>query len=140
RMRGATVECSRARIPRARPSAARGFRACNRLLEHYGRRTMTPAAFPRRLRALALAVALLNLAGAVRAQLDYASPEVRPDQRVILRLHAPSAQAVAVHGIHGVGTTPLTRDSGGLWSVTLGPLPADIYSYWFEVDGARVLD
>lgn len=85
-------------------------------------------------------VLFLSLVLPLWAQLDYASPEVLPDQRVVLRLHAPAARSVAVHGIHGVGKTPLQRDEEGRWSVTLGPLPADIYSYWFEVDGLRVLD
>ena len=84
----------------------------------------------------------LPLVAAAQSSLDYVSPEVMPDQRVILRLHAPEARQVVVRGIHGIGTktVALTRDTDGLWSAIVGPLPADIYSYWFEVDGARVLD
>lgn len=87
-----------------------------------------------------LVLLVLSLGSALRAQLNYTSPEVLPDQRVVLRLHAPAAEAVVVHGIHGVGRQSLEKGEDGVWSVTLGPLPADIYSYWFEVDGARVLD
>ena len=90
---------------------------------------------------LPLILALLfSLGTSLRAQLSYTSPEILPDQRVVLRLHAPAAETVTVHGIHGIDRQSLEKGADGLWSVTLGPLPADIYSYWFEVDGARVLD
>jgi enterochelin esterase-like enzyme len=36
--------------------------------------------------------------------------------------------------------TPLTKDSIGLWSVTLGPYAPDLYEYRFIVDGVGVTD
>ena len=34
----------------------------------------------------------------------------------------------------------MAKDSAGNWSVTIGPLPPEIYEYSFVVDGAKVLD
>ncbi len=35
---------------------------------------------------------------------------------------------------------PLVKDSDGLWTVTVGPIEPEIYTYVFLVDGLRVLD
>jgi enterochelin esterase-like enzyme len=65
-----------------------------------------------------------------------------PDNRVIFRLQAPQANSVSVDfGSPPLDTvTPLTKDSNGLWSVTLGPYAADLYEYKFIVDGVVVTD
>ena len=70
------------------------------------------------------------------------SPEVRPDRTVTLRILAPEAKSVTVSG-EIMGTNPaaaLTKDEAGIWSVTLGPLEPEIYSYGFSVDGMTVND
>jgi len=70
------------------------------------------------------------------------SPEVRPDRTVILRILAPLARSVTVSG-EIMGTNPpaaLTPDANGVWSITLGPLEPEIYSYGFNVDGMTVND
>lgn len=70
------------------------------------------------------------------------SPEVRPDRTVVLRIAAPFARSVRVSG-EIMGTNPsaaLTPDANGVWSVTLGPLEPEIYSYGFNVDGMTVND
>ena len=70
------------------------------------------------------------------------SPEVRPDRTVILRIAAPFARSVTVNG-EIMGTNPpaaLTPDANGVWSVTLGPLEPEVYSYGFNVDGMTVND
>lgn len=70
------------------------------------------------------------------------SPEVRPDRTVILRIAAPLAKSVTVSG-EIMGTNPpaaLTPDANGVWSITLGPLAPEIYSYGFNVDGMTVND
>src|SRR5205807_3609123 len=38
------------------------------------------------------------------------------------------------------GPATLTRNDKGVWSVTLGPLTPDLYSYAFTVDGVRTID
>jgi enterochelin esterase-like enzyme len=70
------------------------------------------------------------------------SPEVRPDRTVILRIAAPLARSVTVSG-EIMGTNPpaaLTPDANGVWSITLGPLEPEVYSYGFSVDGMTVND
>lgn len=72
------------------------------------------------------------------------SPEVLPDHRVIFRIIAPKAGSVTVSGdwvTQGLGIGgPLRRDDQGVWSLTVGPLAPDFYSYAFSVDGVRTLD
>lgn len=72
------------------------------------------------------------------------SPEVLSDGRVVFRIYAPKAGDVVVGGDwipQGLGQGgKLTRDEQGVWSITVGPLPADFYSYSFVVDGVRTLD
>ena len=72
------------------------------------------------------------------------SPEILPDHRVIFRVNAPQAASVTVTGdwvTQGLGTGgPLARDERGIWSLTVGPLVPDVYSYTFTLDGVRVVD
>lgn len=72
------------------------------------------------------------------------SPEVLADGRVVFRIYAPKADEVTVGGDwipQGLGTGgKLTKDDSGVWSITVGPLPADFYSYSLTVDGVRTLD
>lgn len=68
------------------------------------------------------------------------SPEVLPDHRVTFRLPAPKANSVAVVGEFAKEPQPMVKDEAGLWSVTVGPLGPDIYSYNFSVDGFSTLD
>ncbi|HEX8201108.1 MAG TPA: alpha/beta hydrolase-fold protein, partial [Isosphaeraceae bacterium] len=67
------------------------------------------------------------------------SPEVAPDHRVTFRIVAPKASEVSVAGDFGAGGR-LTQDDRGTWSITVGPLVPDVYSYSFTVDGVRTLD
>lgn len=71
------------------------------------------------------------------------SPEVSSDQRITFRLLAPNAQAVRLNAgdIPGLGQTGvLTKGTDGVWSVTIGPVPAGAYRYTFNVDGLSVID
>jgi enterochelin esterase family protein len=64
-----------------------------------------------------------------------------PDNRVIFRLRAPQANSVSVDfGSSLLDTVTFTKDSSGLWSVTLGPYAPDLYEYRFIVDGVGVTD
>ncbi len=85
----------------------------------------------------------LLLATAVNAgaqQTHLVSPEVSAGGRVTFRVLAPEARSVTVKGIRHQPDLPMTRGSDGVWSVTVGPLPADIYSYQFVIDSATVTD
>jgi len=72
------------------------------------------------------------------------SPEVLSDNRVVFRLYAPKATDVSVGGdwiSQGRGTGgKLTKDEQGVWSIAVGPLVPDLYSYSFNVDGVKTID
>jgi enterochelin esterase family protein len=70
----------------------------------------------------------------------YVSPEVGADRTITLRFMAPNAQQVTVSGELDGKPHPMTKGEGGLWSVKIGPLAPDIYTYSFNVDGVTSLD
>lgn len=55
------------------------------------------------------------------------------------RLHAPEAKAVTVSGDFGPDAA-MRKGEDGVWSVTVGPLDAENYVYFFTVDGVRLTD
>ena len=68
------------------------------------------------------------------------SPEVHADRRVTFRLFAPKASEVLLMGSPGIlevikKPMPLQKDEKGVWSLTLGPLPAGFYTYGYAIDG-----
>lgn len=67
------------------------------------------------------------------------SPEVGSDRTVTFRVRAPNATNVSVSG-EWPGAKPMTREAGGNWSVTVGPLEPELYSYSFSIDGFQTLD
>src|SRR5271166_3007264 len=67
------------------------------------------------------------------------SVEVSPDHKVTFRIYAPKAAEVSVGGDFGEGGK-LTKDEQGVWSITVGPLAPDYYTYDFNVDGVRIVD
>ncbi len=90
---------------------------------------------------LSLVVATACLACVSMAQALLQSPEVHPDKTITFRLEAPKASSVAVLGEWNLNKPqPLTKDDKGLWSVTVGPVPANIYIYVFNVDGVTMTD
>jgi enterochelin esterase-like enzyme len=69
------------------------------------------------------------------------SPQVHADKTVTFRYLAPSAKEVKLGGGQfGASQLPMTRDSIGIWSLTVGPITPDIYPYSFIVDGITVMD
>jgi enterochelin esterase-like enzyme len=94
--------------------------------------------FSRSLTLLGLIVLSVGSSGA--AEPNVVSPEIAPDGRVTLRLLAPNAAAVALQGVIFKDPQPMTKDGEGVWSLTVGPLPPEIYSYTFSIDGAVVTD
>jgi enterochelin esterase-like enzyme len=70
----------------------------------------------------------------------FASPQVGADRTITLRLYAPHAKSVTANGELDGKSHPLTKAENGVWSVTIGPLAPDIYTYAFNVDGVTALD
>jgi enterochelin esterase family protein len=68
------------------------------------------------------------------------SPEILSDRRVTFRINAPKASDVVIAGDFLQGNQKLTKDETGLWSVTVGPLTPDLYSYNLTVDGVSTID
>src|SRR6187401_2769406 len=69
------------------------------------------------------------------------SPQVLPDKKITFRYLAPFAKEVKLGGSQfGAANLPMTKDSIGIWSVTVGPVRPDIYPYSFIVDGVTVMD
>ncbi len=103
-------------------------------------------------KSLAITIGLLLCTRALAAQpatrgpgadapVQLRSPEVLPDGRVVFRLLAPAAATVTLGGDFPIGhDVAMTKDETGAWSVTVGPLQADRYGYFFTVDGVRTLD
>jgi len=72
----------------------------------------------------------------------FVSPEVLPDHRVTFRVQALKASEVTLRGdwMEGFASEKLSKDDQGVWSLTVGPLVPDFYSYSFSVDGVKTLD
>ena len=68
------------------------------------------------------------------------SPEINADRTLTLRLRAPDAKQVIAAGELDGKPHPMTKGADGIWSVTIGPLAPDIYTYAFNVDGVAALD
>src|SRR5215207_6900162 len=70
------------------------------------------------------------------------SPEVHADRTVTFRLRAPSASSVDLVGevLQGKGPQTMSRSADGVWSVTIGPLPPEIWIYNFRVQGIDLPD
>ena len=68
------------------------------------------------------------------------SPQVNADRTITFRYLAPRAQTVKLSGQFLTSPVDMTRDSIGIWSITVGPVAPDIYPYSFQVDGVTAMD
>lgn len=71
---------------------------------------------------------------------QFNSPEVKADNSVVFKLYAPAAKDVKLSAQFEKAAVPMTKDTAGVWSVTLGPVKPDMYPYNFVVDGMAVAD
>src|SRR5579863_8414100 len=65
------------------------------------------------------------------------SPDVHPDRTITFAVRAPQASRVV---LQFGGAKPMVKNADGIWSVTVGPVEPEIYTYNFVVDGVRILD
>lgn len=97
--------------------------------------------------ALLCAVCLCHLPVANAQAARIKSPQIMPDGKVTFQLSAPDAAKVLLRNTTG-GLTgwpegnnlPMTKDNAGIWSITIGPLKPEFYTYVFVVDGIQALD
>ncbi|MBN1875827.1 MAG: MBL fold metallo-hydrolase [Anaerolineae bacterium] len=76
------------------------------------------------------------------------SPEIHPDHTVTFRVKAPNAQYVYLNStplmnVLGSADSEMAfqdKDAEGVWSLTVGPLPPEIYDYGFVIDGVSFAD
>jgi enterochelin esterase family protein len=70
------------------------------------------------------------------------SPEVNADHTVTFRLRAPQASAVDLVGevLQGKGPQRMVKGSDGVWTITIGPLPPEIWIYNFRIEGVDLPD
>ena len=85
---------------------------------------------------------------------DIESGTVDEQGRVTFRLIAPDAKKVQIAGdfikkdvdqqhiagMVGAGQIDMKKGKDGIWTYTSNPLPSELYSYTFLVDGVPVLD
>ncbi len=69
-----------------------------------------------------------------------ASPEVHNDNTVTFRYYSRNAKQVSLSGEFLTGRQPMTKDTSGMWSITVGPVKPDIYPYSFWVDSVQIAD
>jgi enterochelin esterase family protein len=76
-----------------------------------------------------------------RVQDTLTSPVIGSDGQVTFRLYAPKATEVRVRseGPAPFADQPLAKGDSGVWSLT-ARVPADLYIYWYDVDGVAVAD
>jgi enterochelin esterase family protein len=65
------------------------------------------------------------------------SPEVRADGTITFRFNAPNAREVTLIGELDGKTYPMTKNAAGVWEVTVGPWPPNVYNYQFRVDAVE---
>jgi hypothetical protein len=87
-------------------------------------------------------VALTGLTAAQGPPPAVRSPEVHPDRTVTFRLRATAAANVDLVGevLQGKGPQAMTKGADGVWSVTIGPLPPEIWIYNFRIQGVDLPD
>lgn len=87
---------------------------------------------------------LLVIFGSVSAQPPrgpfVVSPQVHADKTITFRYLAPLANLVKLSGQFLKAPVEMSKDSIGIWSITVGPVAPDIYPYSFQVDGVTVMD
>src|SRR5215203_7422322 len=68
------------------------------------------------------------------------SPEVHADNKVTFRYYSRTAQKVLLSGEFLTANQAMTKDTSGVWSITVGPVKPDIYPYAFWVDSVNLAD
>jgi len=92
---------------------------------------------------LLLIVVTLNAIAQFRMPKRILSPEITPDNKITFRVFAPEAKKVTIGGnwMSGMGTqVEMMRNDTGMYQLTIDPLPSEMYSYSYFVDGVKTVD
>lgn len=68
------------------------------------------------------------------------SPDVHPDNSATFRYFSKKAQRVTLSGEFLKAPVSMTKDTSGIWSVTIPNITPDIYPYSFYVDSVQIAD
>lgn len=68
------------------------------------------------------------------------SPEVHADHSITFRYFARNANQVTLSAQFLKAPVQMTKDTSGIWSITVPPVTPDIYPYNFRVDSVEVAD
>ncbi len=68
------------------------------------------------------------------------SPEVHPDHSITFRYFSKKASKVTLSGEFLKSPMSMSKDTSGIWSVTVPPVTPDIYPYSFWVDSVQIAD
>jgi enterochelin esterase-like enzyme len=96
--------------------------------------------FQRLILALALVLIAGNLSAPAQQMIVPNTPDIHADHSVTFYLLDPGATSVRLDLSGVADPLKMEKNDRGLWSVTVGPLKPEIYSYLFQVDGVPRLD
>ena len=68
------------------------------------------------------------------------SPDIHPDRSITFRYYSRTAQKVMLRGEFLSSPLAMTKDTSGIWSITIPPVKPDIYPYSFKVDSVELAD
>lgn len=68
------------------------------------------------------------------------SPDVNPDHSITFRYYSRTAQNVILKGEFLKAPLALSKDTSGIWSITVPPVKPDIYPYSFMIDSIELAD
>jgi enterochelin esterase-like enzyme len=82
----------------------------------------------------------ITITGLAQRAPSISSPEVHSDNTVTFKYYSRAAQKVTLSGEFLATPVAMTKDTSGVWSITVGPVKPDIYPYFFSVDSTQVAD
>jgi enterochelin esterase-like enzyme len=86
------------------------------------------------------ALLLGSLTGYPQRPPSISSPGVHADNTVTFRYYSRAAQKVSLSAEFLSANQVMTKDTAGIWSLTVGPIKPDMYPYFFVVDSVQVAD
>src|SRR5436190_17308571 len=83
---------------------------------------------------------LVQVTGFAQRPPAISSPDVHADHSITFRYFSRTAQKVMLKGEFLSAPVAMTKDTSGIWSVTVPPVKPDIYPYSFNVDSVELAD